>query len=76
MNLKNNRLNSVFTCGNKKFLEKLLEVLKEEAGIEGGSFDDPSCSLRFGKKDTIRLGNYIYKDDPEIFLLRKRKKFY
>lgn len=76
MNLKNNRLNSAFTCGNKDFLKKLLEVLKEEAGIEGGSFDNSSYSLRFGKKDTIRLGNYIYKDNPEIFLLRKREKFY
>ena len=76
MNLKNKRLNSAFTCGNKEFLKKLLEVLKEEAGIEGGSFDDSSYSLRFGKKDTIRLGNYIYKDNPEIFLLRKREKFY
>lgn len=75
MNLKNNRLNSTFTCGNKQFLIKLLEILKQEAGIEGGSFDDSSYSLRFGKKDTIRLGQYIYKNNPELFLQRKKIKF-
>ena len=68
MQLKNNRLNSAFTCGNKKFLIKLLEILKEEAGIEGGSFDDSCYSLKFGKKDTRRLGQYIYKNNPELFL--------
>lgn len=75
MNLKNNRLNSAFTCGNGQFLRTLLRVLKEEAGIEGGSFDDSCYSLKFGKRDTIRLGDYIYKNDPELFLLRKRQKF-
>ena len=76
MNLKNNRLNSAFTCGNRKFLEDLLKILKEEAGIEGGSFDDSCCSLKFGKRDTLRLGNYIYKNNPELFLLRKKQKFF
>lgn len=76
MNLKNHRLNSAFTCGSKKFLKSLLQILKEEAGIEGGSFDDSCSSLKFGKRDTIRLGNYIYKDNPELFLLRKKEKFF
>lgn len=76
MNLKNNRLNSAFTCGSRKFLESLLTILREEAGIEGGSFDDSCSSLKFGKRDTIRLGNYIYKDNPELFLLRKKQKFF
>lgn len=76
MNLKNNRLNSAFTCGNRKFLEDLLEILREKAGIQGGSFDDSCCSLKFGKRDTIRLGEYIYKDNPELFLLRKKVKFF
>ena len=75
MNLKNNRVNSAFTCGSKKFLDKLLEILKEEAGVDGGSYD-PSCvSLKFGKKDSIRIGNYIYRNNPELFLLRKKEKF-
>lgn len=76
MNLKNNRLNSAFTCGNKNFLKSLLQILKEEAGIEGGSFDDSCFSLKFGKRDTIRLGNYIYRNNPELFLLRKKIKFF
>lgn len=76
MNLKNNRLNSAFTCGNKRFLESLLNILKENAGIEGGSFDDSCSSLKFGKRDTIRLGNYIYKNNPELFLHRKKQKFF
>lgn len=76
MNLKNNRLNSAFTCGNKDFLRSLLNILKEDAGVEGGSFDDSCSSLKFGKRDTIRLGNYIYKNNPELFLLRKKQKFF
>lgn len=76
MNLKNNRLNSAFTCGSRIFLESLLEVLREEADIVGGSFDDSCCSLKFGKKDTLKLGNYIYRNNPELFLLRKKLKFF
>ncbi len=75
MNLKNNRINTAFTCGSKKFLDKLLEILKEHAGVEGGSYDPSYASLKFGKKDSIKIGNYIYKNNPELFLLRKRKKF-
>jgi len=75
MLMKNNRINSAFTCGSKKFLDKLLETLRTEAGIEGGSYDPSSYTLRFGKKDTIRLGEYMYKDNPELFLKRKKDKF-
>ncbi len=76
MCLKNNRLNSAFTCGNRRFLEVLLEILKEKAGIQGGSFDDTCASLKFGKKDTFRLGQYMYQNNPELFLLRKKEKFF
>ena len=76
MQLKNNRLNSAFTCGSKKFLDQLLAILKDKAGIEGGSYDPSSYTLRFGKKDTIRLGEYMYKNNPELFLLRKKQKFF
>lgn len=75
MRLKGGRINSVFTSGSKKFLDNLHQILKEEAGVEGGSYD-PSCvSLKFGKKDSIKIGNYMYKNDPELFLLRKQQKF-
>ena len=75
MNLKNNRINSTFTSGSKDFLDSLLKILRTEAGIEGGSYDPSSLSLRFGKKDSIKLGAYMYKNDPELFLERKKKKF-
>lgn len=76
MRLKNNRVNSAFTCGSRKFLEELHKILKEEAGVVGGSYDDSCYSLKFGKKDTLKIGEYLYKDNPELFLLRKRNKFY
>lgn len=76
MNLKGNRLNSAITSGSKKFLDKLLDILKTEAGIEGGSYDASSLSLRFGKRDTIRLGEYMYKNNPKLFLKRKKIKFF
>ena len=75
MRLKGGRINSAFTSESKKFLDNLHQILKEEAGVEGGSYD-PSCvSLKFGKKDSIKIGNYMYKNDPELFLLRKQQKF-
>ena len=75
MRLKGGRINSAFTSRSKKFLDNLHQILKEEAGVEGGSYD-PSCvSLKFGKKDSIKIGNYMYKNDPELFLLRKQQKF-
>ena len=74
--MKNNRLNSAFTSGSKKFLDSLLIILKQKAGIEGGSYDPSSKSIRFGKKDTIRIGKFMYKNNPELFLLRKKQKFF
>ena len=75
MLLKNNRVNSTFTSGSKKFLDSLLKVLKDKANVEGGSYDPSSMSLRFGKRDSLRIGAFMYKDDPELFLLRKKQKF-
>ena len=75
MRLKNNRLNSAITSGSKDFLDSMLKILKDKAGVEGGSYDPSSKSIRFGKRDTIRIGDYMYKNNPELFLLRKREKF-
>ena len=74
-NVKGGRINTSFTCGSKDFLDKLLEILKEKAGVEGGSYDINSMSLRFGNKDSHKIGNFIYKNSPELFLLRKKSKF-
>jgi hypothetical protein len=68
MRLKNNRLNSAFTSGSKDFLNTLWAILKDKAGVEGGSYDPSSMSIRFGKKDTIRIGKFMYKNNPELFL--------
>ena len=27
-------------------------------------------------RDTLRIGNYVYGNDSELFLLREREKFY
>lgn len=75
MRMKNNRINSAFTCGSKKFLDKLLTVLQQQAGVTGGSYDSSCCSLKFGKKDSLKIGNYMYGNNPQLFLLRKREKF-
>lgn len=75
MRLKGGRINSAFTCASSAFLTKLHTILKKEAGIIGGSYDKTSYSLKFGKKDSLKLGEYMYKNNPELFLLRKKDKF-
>lgn len=75
MVLKGDRLNSAFTSDNKAFLDQLLVILKDQAGVIGGSYDINSMSLRLGKRDTIALGRYMYKNNPELFLKRKKDKF-
>lgn len=74
-NIKGGRVNSSFACASPDFIYPLWDVLKEKAGIKGGSYSRQNISLRFGKKDTILLGKYMYQNDPEIFLKRKRDKF-
>lgn len=75
MYVQGNRVNSSFCSGSKAFIDSLWTILKEKADIKGGSYDARTGSLRFGKKDTLKLGAYMYQDNPELFLLRKRKKF-
>ena len=74
-NVKGKRINTNFACGSNKFLQSLLQLLKKEAEIEGGSISIANQSLTFGKKDSIKLGNYIYQNNPELYLLRKYEKF-
>lgn len=75
MRIKGGRLNTAFTCGSENFINSLWKVLKEEAGIEGGSYDKSCYTLKFGNKDSIKIGEYIYKNNPELFLQRKYNKF-
>ena len=73
--IKNNRLNTTFCSGSKEFLDELLKILKEEADIEGGSYSSVNKTICFGSKDSIKLGKYMYKNNPELFLERKKNKF-
>ena len=42
-----------------------------------GYFDGGGNIMRLkGNRDTLRIGNYVYGNDSELFLLRKREKFY
>lgn len=42
-----------------------------------GYFDGGGSIMRLkGNRDTLRIGNYVYGNDSELFLLRKREKFY
>lgn len=75
MLLKNNRLNTAFTSGSIAFIYELWDILRSECGVVGGSYDKSCVSLKFGKKDSIKIGEYMYKDDPELYLKRKKEKF-
>ena len=75
MLIKGGRVNSAFTCGSKQFLDRLLSLLQEKAGVIGGSYDTSCVSLKFGKRDTLMIGAFMYQDNPELFLKRKRDKF-
>lgn len=70
---KNNRLQTSFTSGSPDFLKELHKTIKKETRITGGSLS--GYSLSFGKRDSILLGNYMYADNPEFYLKRKRDKF-
>ncbi len=42
-----------------------------------GYFDGGGSIMRLkGNRDILRIGNYVYGNDSELFLLRKREKFY
>lgn len=70
---KNNRIQTGFTSGSPAFLEELHKILKIEAGITGGSLS--GFQLSFGKRDSLLLGKYMYENNPELYLKRKRDKF-
>ena len=74
-NLKNNRINLFLNFYSKDFLIELLKVFRKEIGVQNGSLDFDKNFIKFGKKDTIKIGEYMYKNNPELFLLRKRQKF-
>lgn len=72
---KNNRVITSFCSGSKKFLDKLWEILKEEAGVEGGYYCSSNKTISFGKADSLKIGRFMFKNNPELFLKRKKDKF-
>jgi hypothetical protein len=74
--IKGDRYICSFVCQNQNFLAKLYKVLKTEAMVEGGAYDEVRHELKFGHRDSMKIGDYMYKSSPEMFLLRKRNKFY
>ncbi len=75
MRIKEGRINTAFTCADEKFLNIVWDILKTKAGVQGGSHDKNSYSLKFGKRDSLLIGKYIYQNNPDLFLKRKRDKF-
>lgn len=70
---KGNKFCTSFASGSPDFLSALHKILKEKAGIVGGS--QSGFTLSFGKRDSKLLGQYMYKDNPELYLKRKFDKF-
>lgn len=73
--IKGKRLNTSFCSGSKEFLDQLLLILKQEAGVTGGYYNSQNKTISFGKADSLKIGQYIYKNNPKLFLKRKKDKF-
>ena len=72
---KNGRLITNFCSGSKNFLMSLWEILKEKTGVQGGFYSPQNKTLSFGKADSLKIGQFMYKNNPELFLKRKKDKF-
>lgn len=68
------RKNVTLSFKDENFAKIFQQRLKEELGILG-SYDKINKVLKYGTKESILFGDYIYKNSPELFLLRKKKKF-
>ena len=72
---KNKRLNTSFCSGSKQFLDSLWTILKEKARVVGGCYNSQNKTISFGKADSIKIGQFMFKNNPELFLKRKKEKF-
>lgn len=72
--LKGNRLNLTFS-GLSYYNCKVLDLKLNEVLQTAGSIDKEHYLIKFGNKDSIKIGNYIYQNNPELFLERKKLKF-
>ena len=67
MGIEGKRSNLTFPEVPKEYLSDFIR----------GYFDGGGSIMRLkGNHDTLRIGNYVYGNDSELFLLRKREKFY
>lgn len=71
-------LKTIFTSGSKKFLIKLQKYLKEKAKMEGGGLYEHGSTkgtyqLRYAARDSIRLFQYMYKNEETGSLALRRK---
>lgn len=68
---------SGFTSGSKKILEEMHKRLKNCHVVKGGSlhFASGAHRLYFSVKDSGNLFEFMYNDDQDLFLERKKIKF-
>jgi len=74
----NKAYRSVLTCGSKDFVYLLYDALKAEIpDLKGKVYKDHVYRIRFCKYDTIKLGEFMYKNlgGSDLKLNRKYEKF-
>jgi len=65
-----------FTSGSKKFLEKLIGILKKYRIVEGGTlYHTDGYHLCFSTHDSLRLYNFMYQKEKDLYLERKKSIF-
>ncbi len=65
-----------FTSGSKKFLGGLWEVLKKYKIVEGGTLNHTDgYHLCFSIHDSLRLYNFMYQQEKDLYLARKKSIF-
>ncbi len=76
-NKKSITLLAGFTCGSKKFLDKLQENLKTQAKTLGGTLHgiDGYSRLYYSVTDSCKLYEFMYNTESDLFLDRKKKIF-
>jgi len=65
-----------FTCGSKRFLEKISEILQNNLNLPMkviGQYGPHQFKLGYGQKSTIKLLNFMYYQGHTISLKRKSK---
>ncbi len=65
-----------FTSGSKKFLKELWKILKKYIIIEGGTlYHTDGYRLCFSTHDSLRLYTFMYQQEKDLYLERKKSIF-